>query len=119
MNLYRTRKLTFTELTGSGIHDKNHILNCSLQSHFMKNLRDKICQFFSQKKYLCDFCVLYKTGNISEEVHEAHIKRKNEASAEKIKDKEMEECIFTMDLKSVFFEVRAQGYSRCIIKPNS
>lgn len=43
----------------------------------------------------------FQTGNISEDVYNAHIKFKDEARAEKNEDKQTQDDVFTMDLQSV------------------
>ena len=42
---------------------------------------------FRPRKDQCDICCGYNTGNITEDVYSEHIKRKDEAREEKVKDK--------------------------------
>lgn len=56
---------------------------------------------FSPKKDQCDVCVGYETKNISEEIYQQHVLKKEEARNEKQKDKESADKVFTMDLQSV------------------
>lgn len=50
---------------------------------------------------LCDTCVSFQTGNITENEYNDHIERKNEARTEKSNDKDSQNDVFTMDLQSV------------------
>ncbi|KAK4887517.1 hypothetical protein RN001_003788 [Aquatica leii] len=59
------------------------------------------------KKDQCDTCIGHKTGNITVEAFEDHIRKKNEARAEKTKHKDLaiqnpeEIAVFTMDMQAV------------------
>lgn len=61
---------------------------------------------FSPKKDQCDTCCSYKVGNIAEEEYRSHIKKKDMARSEKVRDKERarqldDVHVFTQDLQAV------------------
>nr|CAH7716532.1 unnamed protein product [Callosobruchus chinensis] len=56
---------------------------------------------FSPKKDECDICVGHRTQNVSEEIYQEHIAKKDQARNEKEKDKGSLNKAFTMDLQSV------------------
>nr|CAH7752722.1 unnamed protein product [Callosobruchus chinensis] len=56
---------------------------------------------FSPKKDECDICVGHRTQNVSEEIYQEHIAKKDQARNEKEKDKGSLNKVFTMDLQSV------------------
>ena len=60
--------------------------------------------FFQPKKDQCDICCSYETQNISEEEYQAHVHKKEQAQAEKSKDKENvveNTTVVTMDVQAV------------------
>lgn len=56
---------------------------------------------YRPKKDMCDTCVSFQTGNISEDLYNEHEKYKKEARVEKDNDKESHNEVFTIDLQSV------------------
>lgn len=68
---------------------------------FHKEFEKNKLSLYRPKKDLCDTCVSFQTGNISEDVYNKHIKFKDEARAEKHNDKQSQNEVFTMDLQSV------------------
>lgn len=60
---------------------------------------------FMPRKDRCDTCCSFEAGNLSKEDYDCHIKKKDNAQQEKIKDKEIgifgEAHVITMDLQSV------------------
>ena len=60
--------------------------------------------FFQPKKDQCDVCCSYETQNISEEEYQAHVHKKEQAQAEKSKDKENvveNATVVAMDVQAV------------------
>lgn len=74
---------------------------------FHKEFDKKKLSLYRPKKDLCDICVAFETGNLAEEKYQEHINLKNEARAEKSKDKESPNEVFTMDLQSVLLSPRS------------
>lgn len=68
---------------------------------FHKEFDKKRLSLYRPKKDLCDTCVAFETKNLIEEKYNEHIKLKEEARNEKLKDKESHNEVFTMDLQSV------------------
>ena len=72
---------------------------------FSDECEDMKISIFSTRKDLCDVCVSYanQDSSVTEEDYNLHIKRKNEAQAEKTRDiKNMEKLfVFTMDVQAV------------------
>lgn len=59
---------------------------------------------FIPRKDQCDLCVSAKHGNTDQDTYDAHIRAKDEARAEKARDKEMADdklSVWTMDLQAV------------------
>ncbi|XP_050518028.1 uncharacterized protein LOC126892515 [Diabrotica virgifera virgifera] len=72
---------------------------------FDKIFKDSNLSIYTLKKDMCDICVSYKEGNISDEKYKDHIQRKSRARAEKEHDKEKAQAgefnLLTMDLEAV------------------
>lgn len=72
---------------------------------FMEEFHKLNLSVFHPRKDQCDKCCEYKTGNLTEEVYQNHLVRKNEARDEKVKDKKaaLEGSVraFTMDVQAV------------------
>lgn len=65
---------------------------------FHKEFDMKNLSLYRPKKDLCDIRVAFETGNLPEEKYQEHV---NKARAEKSKDHESPNEVFTMDLQSV------------------
>jgi len=73
----------------------------------MNALEIKNISLFQPKKDQCATCCSYKMGHITEDIYKMHIDKKNEARAEKEKDKENEDYVFTLDLQAVLLAPRS------------
>ena len=74
-----------------------------------REFKKKNLGFFQPKKDQCDTCVSHKTGNITDEIYNAHIIKKNRAQAEKKKDKDeatAQDSVWTMDVQAVLISPR-------------
>lgn len=86
---------------------KHQVVPLSIAS-FSKMFRDKKLALFRPKKDECEKCVTYKVGQVSFEEHNKHIKNKEEARAEKEKDKKQQEYVFTADLQAVLMSPKSK-----------
>lgn len=75
--------------------------NCLSIATFLKEFDNKRLSLYRPKKDLCDICVSFETGNLTEEKYNEHVQMKKEARDEKSKDKESTNEVLTMDLQSV------------------
>lgn len=74
---------------------------------FHKEFDKKRLSLYKPKKDLCDCCVAYQTGNLTEEKYNEHITLKNEARNEKSADKESQDEVLAMDLQSVLLSPKS------------
>lgn len=70
-------------------------------SKFKEVFNEKKLGLFTPKKDQCDICAGHKLGNVDEANYKLHIERKEEARAEKARDKDSEIKTFTLDLQAV------------------
>lgn len=87
--------------------------------------------FFRPKKDQCEKCAAYKVGQISEDVYQVHILKKNEARDEKANDKQdRNTLVFTTDLQAVlmapksnisslYYRTKLQVHNLCFYNLNS
>lgn len=79
---------------------------------FQKILKSEAIAIHKPRKDQCDICCSWKTGNISEEDYNTHIKKKNEAEIAKRDAKESmseEKLVVTMDLQSVLLAPKLEA----------
>uniref|UniRef100_A0A6P7G4L6 Uncharacterized protein LOC114335877 n=1 Tax=Diabrotica virgifera virgifera TaxID=50390 RepID=A0A6P7G4L6_DIAVI len=76
-------------------------INSLSLSSFKNAFSEKRLALYRPKKDLCEICVSFKTGNIDQETFSVHQLKKQEARLEKIKDKNSESIVLTMDLQAV------------------
>lgn len=90
---------------------------------FFKIYEEMNLAIYRPKKDLCDICVGHQTKNLSDEMYQLHQQLKEEARAEKQRDKDSEKgFVFTMDLQSVLLSpkstVSAMYYKQKLIVHN-
>ncbi|XP_041359493.1 uncharacterized protein LOC121375878 isoform X1 [Gigantopelta aegis] len=78
---------------------------------FCNVFQDMNLALFKPKKDQCDICCAHENKNISDEIYQRHIERKDEARREKIQDKDWAEKgneghVVTMDLQAVLLSPR-------------
>nr|CAH7745929.1 unnamed protein product [Callosobruchus chinensis] len=81
---------------------------CSWRT-FLKIFKSMNLEIYSPKKDQCNYCMMFRSGNLENSLYEAHISRKNQAREEKENDKasctecsDSEKiCIYTVDLQAV------------------
>ncbi|CAH1989986.1 unnamed protein product [Acanthoscelides obtectus] len=74
---------------------------------FHKEFDKKRLSLYKPKKDLCDTCVAFETGNLTEDKYNEHIAFKNAARTAKTVDKESPNEVFTMDLQSVLLSPKS------------
>ncbi|CAH1966651.1 unnamed protein product [Acanthoscelides obtectus] len=74
---------------------------------FHKEFDKKRLSLYKPKKDLCDTCVAFETGNLTEYKYNEHIAFKNAARTAKTVDKESPNEVFTMDLQSVLLSPKS------------
>lgn len=80
---------------------KNHNDKPVSIATFHKEFDKKRLCLYRPKKDLCDTCVAFDTGNLTQEKYDEHQGLKNEAREEKSRDKESPNEVLCMDLQSV------------------
>ncbi|CAH1988971.1 unnamed protein product [Acanthoscelides obtectus] len=79
---------------------------------FHKEFDKKRLSLYKPKKDLCDTCVAFETGNLTEDKYNEHIAFKNAARTAKTVDKESPNEVFTMDLQSVLLSPKSNTPGR-------
>ncbi len=107
---YQNKKFLEPDVTISGLHAEykkaaaaggKRVVNIKTFSETFHNLNYSV---FTPRKDQCDTCVAAKYGNQNEADYLAHINNKNEARAEKAKDKENaneRKSVWTIDTQAV------------------
>lgn len=79
---------------------------------FRKLLKEENIAIHQPRKDQCDFCCMRKLGNLSEDIYNDHIIKKNEAHKAKLEAKESandKKLVITMDLQSVLLAPKLEA----------
>ena len=101
--MWQSHSALYKEYVANCRRSNKRAMSRSIFSSVFENMN---LSLYSPKKDQCDICVMHKLGHLSDVDYQAHQLKKEEARAEKTRDKDdasrdITKLVFTMDLQAV------------------